>query len=262
MYIIGLTGGIACGKSSIAELLKKLGAKTFDIDKITHKLLKPGGELYDIYVRHFHRRILKDDGEINKAMIADIIFNNYKERQWINSVAHPILLNRTRDFLVTCANAGEFLVVLEIPLLFEAGWEFLVDEVWAVYVNRSKQMWRLMQRDKVDWEDAELRINAQMSSEEIAARADVVINNKSSGNYNLMRNKVLNIVRQRLSAFLTINEGNLKNLYVKRTKNKSDVVNLVESQENISNNSDSNADNLRGATTSANAENVISVPVP
>lgn len=262
MYIIGLTGGIACGKSSIAELLRKLGARTFDIDKETHKLLNPGGELYDIYVRHFHRRILKDDGEINKSMIADIIFNNYKERQWINSVAHPILLNRTRDFLVKCANAGEILVVLEIPLLFEAGWEFLVDEVWAVHVNRSKQIWRLMQRDKVDWEDAELRINAQMSADEIAARADVVINNKSSGNYKIIRSQVLRVVRQRLPAFITINEGNLKNLYVKRTKNKSDVVNLVESQENISNDSNSNADNLRSDTTSANAENVISVPVP
>ena len=261
MYIIGLTGGIACGKSSIAELLKKLGAKTFDIDKVTHKLLKPGGELYNIYVRHFHRRILKDDGEINKNMIADIIFNNYKERQWINSVAHPILLNRTRDFLVECANAGEFLVVLEIPLLFEAGWEFLVDEVWAVYVSRSKQMWRLMQRDKVDWDDAELRINSQMSSAEIASRADVIINNKS-GNYKIIRSQVLKVVRQRLSAFLTINEDKLKNLYIKRTKNKSDVVNLAESQENISNNSDFNADNLRGDTTSADAENIISVSVP
>ena len=58
MYIIGLTGGIACGKSSVAELLKKLGAKIFDIDRVTHELLKPGGELYDVYVRHFHRRIL------------------------------------------------------------------------------------------------------------------------------------------------------------------------------------------------------------
>ena len=192
MYIIGLTGGIACGKSSVAELLKKLGAKIFDIDRVTHELLKPGGELYDVYVRHFHRRILKENGEINRDIIAGIIFNNYKERRWINSVAHPILLNRTRDFLVECANNGEF----------------LVDEVWAVYVSRSKQMWRLMQRDKVDWEDAELRINAQMSSEEIASRADVVINNKYSGNYKQMRSQVLRNVRQRLSAFLTINQDN------------------------------------------------------
>ena len=110
--------------------------------------------------------------------------------------------------MVECANNGEFLVVLEIPLLFEVGWEFLVDEVWAVYVSRSKQMWRLMQRDKVDWEDAELRINAQMSSEEIASRADVVINNKYSGNYKQMRSQVLRNVRQRLSAFLTINQDN------------------------------------------------------
>ena len=262
MYIIGLTGGIACGKSSIAELLQKLGAKTFDIDKVTHDLLKPGGELYDIYVRHFRRRILKENGEINRGLIAGIIFNNYKERQWINSVAHPILLNRTRDFLVECANNGEMLVVLEIPLLFEAGWEFLVDEVWAVYVNRSKQMWRLMQRDKIDWEDAESKINAQMSAEEIAARADVVIYNKHNGNYKKIRSQVLYTVRQRLSAFFTINQDNVKNLYIKRTKNKSDVVNLAESQENIFNDSNFNSDNLRGATVATDAENIVSVPVP
>lgn len=197
MYIIGLTGGIACGKSSIAETFRRLGAVTFDIDKETHKLLQCGGELYNIYVRHFRRRILKENGEINKALIAGIIFNNYKERQWINSVAHPILLNRTRDFLVDCSEKGVKLVVLEIPLLFEAGWEFLVDEIWAVYVNRKKQFWRLMQRDGITWDEAAMKINAQMSATEIAARADVAINNNKPNSK--VRKKIVPLIKKLLS---------------------------------------------------------------
>ena len=180
MYIIGLTGGIACGKSAIAETFKKFGAITFDIDRETHKLLQCGGELYSDYVRHFGDMILDAEGQINKKIVADIIFNNESERLWVNSVAHPVLLNRTRDFLVDCAEKGVKLVVLEIPLLFEAGWEFLVDEIWAVYVNDCKQFWRLMQRDGITREQAAIKISAQMPAKEIAARADIAINNNKS----------------------------------------------------------------------------------
>ena len=180
MYIIGLTGGIACGKSAIAETFKKFGAKTFDIDRETHKLLQCGGELYSDYVRHFGDMILDAEGQINKKIVADIIFNNESERLWVNSVAHPVLLNRTRDFLVDCSEKGVKLVVLEIPLLFEAGWEFLVDEIWAVYVNDCKQFWRLMQRDGITREQAAIKISAQMPAKEIAARADIAINNNKS----------------------------------------------------------------------------------
>ena len=180
MYIIGLTGGIACGKSAIAETFKKFGAITFDIDRETHKLLQCGGELYSDYVRHFGDMILDAEGQINKKIVADIIFNNESERLWVNSVAHPVLLNRTRDFLVDCSEKGVKLVVLEIPLLFEAGWEFLVDEIWAVYVNDCKQFWRLMQRDGITREQAAIKISAQMPAKEIAARADIAINNNKS----------------------------------------------------------------------------------
>ena len=181
MYIIGLTGAIACGKSSVADIFRKFGAITFDVDKETHKLLQCGESLYSAYVQHFGNIILDEEGQLNKKLIADIIFKNEIERLWINSVAHPILLNRTRDFLVNCAETGEKLVVLEIPLLFEANWEFLVDEIWAVYLSKSKQMWRLMQRDGLTWNQASNKINSQMSAKEIASRADVVINNKNPG---------------------------------------------------------------------------------
>ncbi|MBQ6975058.1 MAG: dephospho-CoA kinase [Selenomonadaceae bacterium] len=197
MYIIGLTGGIACGKSAIADLFKKFDVKTFDVDRITHKLLQCGGELYNDYVQHFGKIIVGDNRHLDKRVIADIIFNNESERLWVNSIAHPVILNRTRDFLVECAENGEKLVVLEIPLLFEAGWEFLVDEIWAVCVSPSKQHWRLMQRDCLTWKQADAKINAQMSAEEIAARADFVIyNNKPSSK---VRKSVVKRIKKILS---------------------------------------------------------------
>ena len=202
MYIIGVTGGIASGKSAIGYELKKLGAKILDVDKITRELLKSGGELFNAYVRHFGEIILDADGNLDKKIVADIIFNNEAERLWVNSVAHPILLNRTRDFLVDCAAQGIFLVVLEVPLLYEAGWEFLVDEVWAVYVDEDTQIFRLTKRDGITEEQARVRIHSQMSSKEIAERADVAICNNQNSRDKL-RKKILDIARRRVPAFFS-----------------------------------------------------------
>ena len=178
MYIIGLTGGISCGKSSVSESLRRYcKALTLDIDEVTHWLSEPGGELFEIYVRHFGKEILTCAGTLNKKAIGEIIFNNPAERKWINSVAHPILLNRARDFLVECCEVGAGLVVVEVPLLFEAGWQHLFDEIWAVYTKRQLQIKRLMRRDNLTKEEALARINAQMTREEICSRADVVIRN-------------------------------------------------------------------------------------
>ena len=180
MLIIGLTGGIACGKSAVSFILKKLGAKALDIDEITHELLEPNGLLFNVYVEHFGKYIVSADGTLNKKIIGEIIFNHPDERQWINSVAHPILLNAARDFLEDCANKGTEIAVIEAPLLFEAGWEHLFDEIWAVYVGRAQQIWRLTQRDNLSQQQAIARVNSQMPQEELCRRADVVINNKKT----------------------------------------------------------------------------------
>lgn len=192
LYIIGLTGGIACGKSAVAWRLRKMGATTFDVDEMTRWLTLPGGVLFEIYVRHFGKKIVTANGQLDKKTIGEIIFNKPEEREWINSVAHPILLNCTRDFLVECNSAGIRLVVLEVPLLFEAGWEILCDEVWAVRVRAEIQLERLMARDKLTEAQALARINSQMSTEEICSRADVVITNEGKG-----RKQITKIFRRR-----------------------------------------------------------------
>lgn len=197
MYIIGLTGGISCGKSAVAETFRRYcGSTNLDIDNVTRWLLEPGGELFDIYVRHFGSYVVNREGFLNKKLIGEIIFNHPDERAWINSVAHPILLNKARDFLVDCQDSGAGLVVLEVPLLFEAGWEHLFDEIWAVHTKRKLQIQRLMLRDKLTRQQALTRINAQMSPEEICRRADVKIRNV--GGYNNIRRQVFAALHGRI----------------------------------------------------------------
>ena len=196
MYIIGLTGGISCGKSSVAESLRRYcKAVTLDIDEVTHWLYAPGGELYEIYIRHFGNSVVMSNGFLDKKLIGEIIFNDPAERKWINSVAHPILLNHARQFLVDCSESGAGLVVLEVPLLFEAGWEHLFDEIWAVYTKRKLQIKRLMSRDCLNKEQALARINAQMTREEICSRADVVIRNVDG--YRETRAQIFKAIRGR-----------------------------------------------------------------
>ncbi len=199
LYIIGLTGGIACGKSAVAWRLRKRGATTFDVDEMTRWLNLPGGALFEMYVRHFGQRIVADDGSLDRKLVGEIIFNNPDERAWVNSATHPLLLNRTRDFLVECCESGTPLVVLEVPLLFEAGWEILCDEVWAVSIRREVQISRLMARDKLTEAQALARINSQMSVDEICSRADVVIYNE--GNVRKQLNKIF----RRRNFLVTVN---------------------------------------------------------
>lgn len=197
LYIIGLTGGISCGKSAVAETMRRFfGAVTLDIDQVTRCLLEPGGELFEIYVRHFGRYVVTQDGTLNRRIIGEIIFNHPEERAWIDSTAHPILLQKARDFLVECSQIGAGLVVLEVPLLFEAGWEHLFDEIWAVYTRRQLQIKRLMGRDNLTKRQALARINAQMSTEERCARADVKIRNV--GGYNVVRQQVFAALNGRI----------------------------------------------------------------
>lgn len=188
MFILGLTGGIACGKSAVSDELQRLGATALDVDEITFELLLPFGELFGVYVQHFGGYIVGEDGFLNKRLIGEIIFNHPDERAWINSVAHPIILNRVRDYLEQCQAEGHEFVVVEVPLLFEVGWKFLFDETWAVAVKPSQQIWRLIQRDKLSYQQAIARIKAQMPIAEICRRADVVISNRK--NYSYIRRQI------------------------------------------------------------------------
>ena len=179
MYIIGITGGIACGKSTVSKELHKYGAKIINADKMAHWQMSPGGEIYQEYINHFGKDILNEEGLIDRSKIANIVFNDKSELDWINNIAHPILLKHVREQLVANQDTGVTLTVLDVPLLFEAGWDRECDEVWVVHLKPGKQIKRLMERNNLSQEDAAARIKAQLNSKIRRQKADKVIDNNS-----------------------------------------------------------------------------------
>ncbi len=183
MRVIGLTGGIACGKSTVSsQLHKEFGAVILDADLIAYNLSEPGNKMWKLYIsRYGKERVLNADGTLNRAAIAEIVFQDNAEKQWMDDTMHPLIQNELLTVLSECKKKGQEIVVLDVPLLFEAGWETLPDEVWVVYVAPDIQIKRLMDRNAVTKDVAQYRIAAQMSLDEKKRRADVVIDN--SGTY-------------------------------------------------------------------------------
>ena len=177
MYIIAVTGGIACGKTVVSREISKFGAEIISADAIAYELSEPGQPIYNAYLRHFGRCILDDDEQLNRRAIGGIVFNDMKERKWIDRTTHPLLLNRVRDKLVETQEKGFPIAVLDVPLLFEAGWQYLADEVWVVWLSKMRQFRRLMYRNKLNPFEASARINSQMDVNKKRALADLVINN-------------------------------------------------------------------------------------
>lgn len=162
--IIGITGGIASGKSTVTEFLRRNGFEVVDADVVVHQLQKPGGRLYQILVEHFGDKVLLENGELNRPILASLIFSNSKEQEWSKNTQGEIIrgeLAALRDQLAQT----EALFFMDIPLLFEQGYDSWFNETWLVYVNRDVQLKRLMKRDQISKEAAESRLNSQWSLE-------------------------------------------------------------------------------------------------
>ena len=158
--IIGITGGIASGKSTVTNFLRHKGFKVVDADVLVHQLQKPGGRLYQILVEHFGEKILLENGELNRPILASLIFSNPEEQEWSKRTQGEII----REELVALRNQlaqTEALFFMDIPLLFEQDYASWFDETWLIYVNRDIQLERLMKRDQISKEAAESRLNSQ-----------------------------------------------------------------------------------------------------
>ena len=176
--IIGLTGGIASGKSTVTSYLKEKGYPVIDADRVVHDLQAPGGELYRALVEHFGRDILLDTGDLNRPALAQRIFSSQKEITWSNQVQGDIIrkaLARERDRQA----ATEDIFFMDIPLLIEQGYLDWFDQVWLVYVTEDTQLERLMERNALTEDQVRDRLAAQMSMEEKKALVDLVIDNNS-----------------------------------------------------------------------------------
>ena len=182
MRVIGLTGGIACGKSTVSQQLKEdYGVPILDADVIAYRLAEPGNSLWAAFISRYGKaRICQSDETLNRAAIAEIVFRNQTEKRWMDGMAHPLIHQKLLEGLANCKAAGCQNVVLDVPLLFEVGWATMPSEVWVVYVNAAIQLQRLMQRNNISEEMARNRIAAQMSLEEKKKRADIVIDNSGS----------------------------------------------------------------------------------
>lgn len=195
LYIIAVTGGIACGKSVVSREIAKFGAKIISADQIAHELSRPGEPIFNAYVEHFGREILFNNGWLNRQEIGRIVFKDQNERRWIDETTHPLLLNRARDLLEEYQAEGLPLAVLDVPLLFEAGWDVLADEIWVVWLYPRKQLQRLMYRNRLSYLEAVRRINSQMNVYEKRKRADIVINNNASRP--MLLNRVQKLIRKK-----------------------------------------------------------------
>lgn len=178
--IIGLTGGIACGKSTVSAYLQQRGAVIIDGDKIARELSEPHRAIWQAYVNHFGTKILNDDNSLNRRLIGQIVFTDEKEKNWMNSTMHPLIKEAIMNKIEICRRNKTAVVVLDIPLLYEAGWDKFADEVWVVKISRQLQIERIQERDKLTRQEAESRIDAQMPLEEKAKRADVVIDSSTA----------------------------------------------------------------------------------
>lgn len=176
--IIGLTGGIASGKSTVTSYLREKGYPVIDADRVVHDLQAPGGELYQALVEHFGTEILLDTGDLNRPALAERIFSSQKEIAWSNRIQGNIIrkaLERERDRLA----ASEEIFFMDIPLLIEQGYLDWFDQVWLVYVTEDTQLQRLMERNALTELQARDRLAAQMSLDEKKALVDFVIDNNS-----------------------------------------------------------------------------------
>ena len=177
--IIGITGGIASGKSTVTNFLREKGFQVVDADRLVHQLQRPGGRLYQVLVQHFGQVILLENREINRPLLASLIFSNPEEREWSKQTQGEIIreeLAALRDQLAQT----ETIFFMDIPLLFEQGYANWFDETWLIYVDYDVQLERFMKRNHLSKEVAESRLAAQWSLEEKKKLASHILDNNGS----------------------------------------------------------------------------------
>jgi len=176
--IMGLTGGIASGKSTVSALFVNKGAGLVDADVIAREVMLPGHHVLAATVRHFGQQILSPDGTLDRAKLGEIVFRDPEARQTLNDLTHPAIRQEIRSRMQEMdLLEPERLVIVDIPLLYESNLQGMFEDIIVVYVPREVQLARLMQRNSWSREQAEDRLNAQMDIEHKRSKANYVIDN-------------------------------------------------------------------------------------
>lgn len=177
--IIGITGGIASGKSTVTNFLRREGYKVVDADALVHKLQNSGERLYRILVEHFGQEIILENGSLNRPLLAKRLFSNPSELEWSKETQGEVIreeLATLRDQLAQT----EGVFFMDIPLLFEQGYDSWFDEIWLVYVDKKTQIERLMNRDHLNIEEAQARLESQWSLSKKKKLASHIIDNSGT----------------------------------------------------------------------------------
>ncbi|MDP2674663.1 MAG: dephospho-CoA kinase [Dehalococcoidia bacterium] len=175
MYVIGLTGGIGSGKSTVAQMLQQQGAKLLSADAVGHEVYEPGRPAWQEIVEAFGRDIVGAGGKIDRKVLGPIVFSDPEQLRRLNAISHPRMKELMREKLAAERAGGARIAVLEAALLFDAGWDDLTDEVWVTVAPPEVAAKRTAERSGISVEEALSRIRAQMSSEERISRSQVVI---------------------------------------------------------------------------------------
>ena len=177
MLVVGLTGGIGTGKSEAARYLVSLGAALIDADLVGHEAYQPHAEAWVRVVEAFGEGVLLPNGEIDRRNLGAIVFSDPEQLARLNGIMHPLMARMVQDKIEALRNEGADVVVVEAALLFEAGWDSLVQEVWVTDAPEEAVIHRLEQRNGMSEEEARKRLSSQMSRLERLERADCVIDN-------------------------------------------------------------------------------------
>lgn len=180
MVVIGLTGGIASGKSTVSKELRSLGVPIYDADEASRQAVAKGSPALEQVAVAFGDEYLTAEGELNRPKVAELVFNDAAARAKLEGIIHKLVWQGAEDFLEQCRKEAQPLAVLDVPLLIECGWHQRVDAVWLVSVSKELQIERGLQRGGITKENLLARIEAQMSLEEKSRVADVVLDNSGS----------------------------------------------------------------------------------
>jgi len=188
MKVIGLTGGIGSGKSTVTEYLAELGAVIIDADKVGHEAFEPDTPAWHDVVAAFGKDVVAPSGEIDRKKLGPLVFNNPESLARLNEIMHPRMYDMMKERIEAYREQGVGVVVMEAAILIEANWTPLVDEVWVTVAGESSVIERLKQQRGMEEEQILARIRSQLSAEERIEKADVVIHN--DGDLEEMKAKV------------------------------------------------------------------------
>ena len=180
MFKIGLTGGIASGKSTVLTYFKDKGIPYIDADIVAREVVELGTEGLQAIVETFGSNVLHADGTLNREALGAIVFHNEEKRQLLNSCLKTHIRNRIMELTSQYEQGNTPILIYDIPLLIEGEWYTMMDEVWLVYVNETTQIERLMSRNGYTREDALARINSQMRLDDKRAYADIIVDNNGT----------------------------------------------------------------------------------